>query len=208
MRSRTTYTIPLIVFLLLAAPEAFAQNETSLRKLYAHLGGGAATHQGYSSSTGLQAVWKGGWTTAFSYHNTSMNPRNLPRDYDPGTVFLISDGYPESNVSMCSLSAGRYFAAGKKVWFTTEAGLSYAQGEKFTFQRQSTANGNWLFKPANYSTATQKASSAGVLLKADMTWAFASFAGLGSSVYANINSVQSPVGIEIKLIAGWMNREK
>jgi len=46
------------------------------------------------------------------------------------------------------------------------------------------------------------------MLKADFNWAFSSFAGLGGGVFANINSIQSPVGFHIKLIVGKMNREK
>jgi len=32
--------------------------------------------------------------------------------------------------------------------------------------------------------------------------------GLGCGVFANINSIQSPVGFQVKLIVGYMGREK
>ncbi len=48
----------------------------------------------------------------------------------------------------------------------------------------------------------------GAMLKADVNWAFASFAGLGAGVFANFNSIQSLVGFQIKLIVGKMNRDK
>lgn len=123
MRPPLTQTVRLILCLLLASPGAFAQTkDTSLRKLYAHVGGGAATRQGYSGGLGVQAVWKNSWTTTLSYHYVGMNPKNLPKDYKPGTFFAIPDGYPESVLRVYSLSAGKYVAAGGKAWLTTEAG--------------------------------------------------------------------------------------
>ena len=46
------------------------------------------------------------------------------------------------------------------------------------------------------------------MVQADINWAFASFMGLGAGVYANINSIQSPVGFNMKLLVGKMRREK
>jgi hypothetical protein len=46
------------------------------------------------------------------------------------------------------------------------------------------------------------------MFQADITWAFASFMKLGAGVYANVNSIQSPVGLNIKLLVGKMGREK
>jgi hypothetical protein len=48
----------------------------------------------------------------------------------------------------------------------------------------------------------------GVMLQADLNWAFSSFMGLGADVYTNINAVQSPIGFNVKLIFGKMGREK
>ena len=48
----------------------------------------------------------------------------------------------------------------------------------------------------------------GAMLKADFNWAFASFAGVGAGVFANLNSIQSPVGFQIKLLIGKMNKQK
>jgi hypothetical protein len=209
MRPPFTQTVRLLLCLLLASPDTFAQTkDTSLRKLYAYAGGGAATRQGYSGGLGVQAVWKNNWTTTLSYHHVGMNPKNLPKDYKPGLFFAIPDGYPEAVLRVYSLSAGKYIAAGGKAWLTTEAGVSYVQGEEFTFQRQSTDGGGWFYTPSNYSSTTKDVSGFGVLLKADFTWAFSSFAGLGAEVYADINSVQSPLGVELKLLVGWMNRKK
>lgn len=208
MRSSLTYAAPFILCLLIISLGTHAQTkETSLRKLYAYGGAGAATRQGYSASTGVQAVWKGDWTTTLSYHHVSMNPKNLPDDYEPGHIFLIPDGYPESIVGMYSLSVGKYFTTGRKSWLITEVGVSTVQGEKFTFHRKPVSNGLF-YQDANYNTTTEAVSGLGVLLKADFTYAFSSFAGMGIGVYADLNSVQSPAGIELKLVVGWMNRKE
>ena len=45
-------------------------------------------------------------------------------------------------------------------------------------------------------------------MQADIDWAFASFMGIGAGVYANINSIQSPIGLQVKLIIGKMGRIK
>ena len=52
----------------------------------------------------------------------------------------------------------------------------------------------------------EKKKTMGAVLKADFNWAFASFAGLGGGAFANFNSIQSPIGFQIKLLVGKMNR--
>lgn len=207
MTPKLTRAAQLLLCLLTASLGTHAQTkQTSLQKIYAQSGGGAATGQGYSGSLAVQTVWKGDWSATASFHSISMRPGNLPGDYEPGHFFGIPDNYPESVLSIYSIAAGKRLGKGRTTWFTTEAGLSYVKGEEFTFRPQST-EGTFLSSRANYSSTTKSVSGIGVLLKADFTWAFASFAGLGAGVYADINSVQSPVGIELKLVAGWMNRE-
>jgi len=46
------------------------------------------------------------------------------------------------------------------------------------------------------------------MMKTDVNWAFSSFMGLGAGVFANVNSIQSPIGFHIKLLVGNMGREK
>jgi hypothetical protein len=46
------------------------------------------------------------------------------------------------------------------------------------------------------------------MMKSDVNWAFSSFMGLGAGVFANVNSIQSPIGFHIKLLVGNMGREK
>ena len=46
------------------------------------------------------------------------------------------------------------------------------------------------------------------MMQADINWAFASFMGMGVGAYANINSIQSPIGVQLKLIIGKMGRIK
>ena len=46
------------------------------------------------------------------------------------------------------------------------------------------------------------------MMRTDVNWAFSSFMGLGAGFFANINSIQSPVGFHVKLIVGNMGRVK
>ena len=109
---------------------------------------------------------------------------------------------------------GKYFKGGRNTWFTAEGGLSAVSGKKINFSPNKQGSSTWIFPligetPANYVfTEEEKKTTMGAMLKADFNWAFSSFAGLGGGVFANINSIQSPVGFHIKLIVGKMNREK
>ena len=46
------------------------------------------------------------------------------------------------------------------------------------------------------------------MMKTDINWAFSSFMGLGVGAFANINSIQSPMGFHVKLLVGNIGREK
>ena len=194
--------------------------KTSLEKIYLHVAGGASSHKGSFSEFGVQTVLKHNWTSTFSYHSIEMNPKNLPANYDPGytVVFFIPlrNADPAIHMKLYSLSAGKFLKAGRNTWFTTEAGLSVVNGEKISFSPVSVnQSGNdplfllfgIAYTPPNYNTTVEKKTTIGGILRANFNWAFSSFAGLGAGVFANFNSIQSPVGFDIKLTCGWMNRK-
>ena len=128
-------------------------------------------------------------------------------------------------MNIYSLTAGKYFPAGRKIWFTTEAGISLVNGEKVIYRPSVIRNDNFydgynvitdfllLFgisnevsSYSNYSTSIENKKTIGGMLRADFNWAFSSFMGLGAGVFANFNSIQSPVGCQLKLTIGLMNR--
>ena len=45
------------------------------------------------------------------------------------------------------------------------------------------------------------------MIRADYNWAFSRFFGLGAGVFANFNSIQSPVGFNLKLTMGMMRKK-
>jgi hypothetical protein len=202
--------VPVFLFLLLISFASFGQTaEKPIRKIYAQLAFGPANHGGYTTNLGVQGVLKNNWTASFSFQDIRANPKNLPSDYDPGYIFFllpIPNPYPEHHARVYSLTGGKCFEWGRSAWITTEAGLSLVKGDQFQFTRQPVDNSG-LFKDPNYSHRSEAQTSVGALLRADLNWAFSSFAGLGVGAFANLNSIQSPVGIEFKLIAGWMNRK-
>ena len=61
---------------------------------------------------------------------------------------------------------------------------------------------------SNYSSSKESKGTMGVAMRADLNWGFASFMGLGCGAFANINSIQSPIGFQVKLMVGNMGREK
>jgi hypothetical protein len=188
-----------------------------LTKIYLQGAVGGASHSGFLSELSVQGVIKNNWVATLSYHNIDMEPKNLPKDYDPGEVIIIlipiPGETPSVDMRVISLTMGKFFKGGRNTWFTTEAGLSVVNGKKLNFSKNDASSPNWIFPlfgetPANYVFTEEKKSTIGAMFKADVNWAFASFAGLGAGVFANFNSIQSPVGFQIKLIVGKMNREK
>jgi hypothetical protein len=213
MRPTTKITAVAVLFIF-STLTINAQTRTSaLKKIYGQLGTGPATNSGYSGSFGVQSVWKNNLVATVSYQNISANPKNLPSDYQRGYTYFIllpiPDAMPEQDLNIISITMGKLFPSGRKAWFTTEAGLSLVKGDKFTFSRQGVESGSLIFvgySSSNYSASKESTTSIGGQFKADFNWAFCSFAGLGAGVYANLNSIQSVVGGEIKISIGWMNR--
>jgi hypothetical protein len=211
----TSKIIAIAALLVFSTLAINAQTKTSdLKKIYGQLGMGPASKSGYSGSLSLQSVWKNNLVATVSYQSISANPKNLPSDYKRGysyfLLFPLPDEMPEQNLNITSITVGKLFPSGRKAWFTTEAGISLVRGVKYAFTRQAVQTDNIIFfgsSSSNYNTEKESLSGVGCALKADFNWAFSSFAGLGVGTYANINSVQSVIGGEIKIIIGWMHRE-
>ena len=205
--------ITFILFLFLSSPAIYGQtNKSIIKKIYMQLGAGPSNYKGALAEFGVQAVFKNNLTTTFSYHSITMDPKNLPADYKPGYTLIfvlpIPDGNPEQETTLYSLTGGKYFEFGKNFWLTTEAGVSMVNGNKFAFTSQPVISGGIFgYTSSNYATTKENKTTFGGMLKVDFTWAFSKFAGLGIGTFANINSIQSPIGGEIKLIVGWMNRK-
>lgn len=190
--------------------------ETTINKIYLQLGTGACSYKGFSGEVGIQAVFKNNWIGSFSYNSLTMDPKNIPSDYRPGyTILLLIPIENSTTIAMdvYSLTTGKYFKTGRNTWFSTEAGLSYVNGEKVNYTRNTGNLTGWNLliigdEPSNYNTTVEKQSTMGGVLKADFNWALASFVALGAGFNANLNSIQSTVGFEVKLSLGWMNVKK
>jgi len=186
----------------------------AINKFYLQGGAGVASHQGDFSDISLQAIIKNKWSATLSYQSLTMTPKNQPADYqaETGYVFFMPYTYQATtDMSIVSLTAGRYFKLGRNTWITTEGGLSYVQGEKVSYEHSQVVSGNIIIfasTSSNYTTSKENKSSLGAALRADLTWGFASFMGLGCGVFTNINSIQSPIGFQVKLLAGYMGKEK
>ncbi|HEX6169066.1 MAG TPA: hypothetical protein VFZ33_05190 [Chitinophagaceae bacterium] len=210
----------LLIFLFLYSPFTIMaqKKESTIRKVYLQAGAGGNTLDGDHGELSLQTIFNNKWSATISYHSLSMKPKNLPSDYVPGTgTFLFFIPYSDNvvvNMNLFSLTAGKYFQTGKKSWITTEAGLSIVNGETASFQRTASTT----IEPfgiifgitgttSNYNYTIENKSSIGAMIRADYNWAFSRFFGLGAGVFANFNSIQSPVGYNLKLTMGWMGRK-
>jgi hypothetical protein len=157
-------------------------------------------------------VLKNKWVSTLSYQSVAIDPKGLPGDYKQGYTFLfpfvLSDEFPAADMNIFSLTAGKFFPAGRKLWFTTEVGLSLVNGDVMSFTPQPVVTDGFFYTSSNYSAKKEKKTSVGAMIRADMDWAILPFAGLGAGAFANFNSIQSPIGFEIKLMVGWMNNKK
>lgn len=204
----------LFIFIFVCSSIAFSQSKnTSLSKIYFQGGVGAASNKGIFSDLGVQAVLKNKWVTTLSYQSLDMEPKNLPGDYDPGYIVIlfipVPNKTPSTDLKVLSFTAGKYYKTGRKTWVTTEAGLSLVSGKQMKFSKSSASSWTAIIvgeQPSNYTQTEEKKKTMGAVLKADFNWAFASFAGLGGGAFANFNSIQSPIGFQIKLLVGKMNR--
>ena len=203
----------LLIMSLAFITTATSQTKT-MNKFYLQGGAGGGTHESGSYDLGIQAIFKNKWSATLSYQELSMTPKNQPADYQGETGYVLFIPYTydvDATMSLISLTAGRYFKLGRNTWATTEAGLSYVSSEKVNFQHSQVTSTNIIFAAStssNYTTTKEAKSSVGFMMKTDVNWAFSSFMGLGAGVFANVNSIQSPIGFHIKLLVGNMGREK
>ena len=207
--NRTFFFIMSLAFIITASGQTKTMN-----KFYLQAGAGGGTHEAASYDLGIQTIIKNKWSATLSYQGFDMDPKNLPSDYIPETGYILffPVTFPvQASMKIVSLTAGRYLKLGRNIWATTEGGLSYVKGEKVSFQRSDVVDSYFLFMgttSSNYSSSKESKSTMGVAMRADLNWGFASFMGLGCGAFANINSIQSPIGFQIKLMVGNMGREK
>jgi len=202
----------LSAMILLASTVLLAQEKnSSIKKIYFEAGTGPSNHNGAMVQLGAKAVLKSNWTFGLSYYNFNIDPKNLPSDYEQGYTiaifFPIPDEWPSITMNLVNFTGGKFFQLGRKTWIITEAGLSVASGDKMTFTSQQIIN-DFLHYSSNYSTQRESQTTVGGLLKADFNWAFTPYVGLGVGAFAAVNSIQSPIGAEIKLIVGWLNTKR
>ena len=184
---------------------------SATKKFYLQAGTGISTAGGVSFDFGIQTVLKNNWTVSASYKRVEMKAKNLPGNYERGYAFLIFfpvyDEWPLNKMNTINFTLGKYFETGKKTWFTAEGGLSFVSGQTLTFTSQQVFN-DILYISSNYSYTKENKTGFGVILKSDFNWAIFPFAGLGAGVYADLNSLQSPLGFELKFICGNLRQHK
>ena len=205
-----------LLFLLISSLATFplyAQNSSNpFKKIYIDGGAGPASHNGAYAQLGLKGVLKNNWTASISYYAVDMDPKNLPADYEPGVtlllIFPVPDAMPSVNMKLINFTGGRYFELGRKTWFTADAGISIVTAKKLEFTRKPATTNDWFYFPSNYSTEETSQFTIGGIIRTDFTWAFARYFGMGVGAFANVNSIQSPVGFEFKLMAGALRGKK
>jgi hypothetical protein len=205
-----------ILISILFSTASIAQKNPDIQRIYAEVGVGGTSYKGAQFSAGIHGITKNNWVIGFNYHSINMDPKNVPKDFEPGSVivlfFPIPNPSPDVDMSIISLSAGKHFKTGRNSWLNSTAGLSLINAKEFNFTKTTIDNSWWAIIAgeiaSNYTYTDEKKSTIGATLKADFNWAFSSFAGLGAGVFANFNSIQSPVGYNVKLIIGKTGREK
>lgn len=212
-----------LVLLLISLITATAQTGKSITKCYLQASAGGGSSNSNYSDLSLQAILKNKWSLSLSYQTLDMRPNNIPGDYKPATgegailfiPYSYTNGVDNINMNLVNLTGGKYFKTGRNTWATTEIGVSLVKGEKVDFNPVSVRSGSsyyfigWEdYTTSNYETTVANKTTVGATVKADLNWAVASFFGIGAGVFANLNSIQSPVGFHVKLMVGFMGREK
>lgn len=186
----------------------------AISKIYLQAGAGGGTYKNLFSDVSAQAVIKNKWSATLSYQSLTMDPKNLPSDYQAETGYVLFIPYSAqvtTDMKILSLTAGRYFKLGRNIWATAEGGPSYVSGEKISFLPNDVSSSDFIFfasTSSNYVTASEKKNTVGLAMRADLNWALTSFMGLGCGTFVNINSIQSPIGFQVKLLVGFMGKEK
>ena len=197
--------LPVLTFALTSFTLSAQTNSNPFKSIYVEGGGGVANHNGAYAQLGVKGVLKNNWMMGVSYYSVDMDPKNLPSDYEPGATVIIilplPDAMPSVNMKLINFTGGRFFQLGRKTWFTTEAGISIVSGKILEFKPQA-VEFDWAYITSNYSTTEKSKTTIGGIVKADFTWAMTRHFGLGIGTFGNVNSIQSPVGFEIKLLVG------
>lgn len=203
----------LFVFVLMVSLELKGQEETFIKRAFIEGSIGGTTRKGHSSKYGMQVVFRKDWIGSITRQETIMQLKNLPKDYSPGSGFFIfvptGDETPRQELTSTDVTAGKMFEVSRSFFGSVQAGIAFTSGNSYTFTRQPVVTENLLLgysESSNYKTAVEKKDATGGVIKADLVWAFSSFAGVGLGAVANFNSVQSFAGFELKLVLGWMNR--
>jgi hypothetical protein len=212
--------ITVLCILILSAWNLNAQDKTpapqkALMKFYVQGGSGMASREGVVGELGIHGVLMNRWSAALTYQEFTMDPKNMPADYKPETgivLFIPYTNHIETEMKIVSLSASKYWRIGKHTWFTAGVGLSYVSGDEVSYTRATNTDPvNFIFGinyPSNYSTKIERKSTVGGIVRADLEWALTSWLGVGATVFGQFNSIQSPVGFEINLITGLVERHK
>src|SRR4029453_1025921 len=104
------------------------QTSMHLSKIYLEGGTGVSTYKGLTAEVSLTAIFKNKLSLTLSYNGVEvMTPKNEPSDYHPETgyvLFIAYTGEETVDMSIVSLTAGRYFSLGKNIWATAAGGLS------------------------------------------------------------------------------------
>lgn len=219
MKKLITLVLITVTFYNLQAQKKSAEtSKKTFSKIYIVTGVGGAFQKGNNSELGLQAIIKNKWSFSFSKQTLSMSPKNLPANYIPesGIIFFIPFTHEiNTNMKHYSITAGKYFSLGRTSWITTEAGISFVRGEKINFTSSSNDNPNYMlpflytsYTTSNYNTTREKKNVVGGILRADLNWAFLPFMGMGAGVFVNLNSIQSPMGYQLKFTMGAMGRQR
>lgn len=217
-KNSTSYCILILLFLIAPFTIMAQKKASAIEKVYLQAGAGGNSIDGDHGEVSLQTIINNKWSATISYHGLSMKPKNLPADYKPGTgTVLFFIPYSDEvivNMDLFSLTAGKYFQTGRKSWITTEAGFSIVNGETASFQPIASTTVDPLGillgitgTTSNYNTTVENKTSIGGMIRADYNWAFSRFFGLGAGVFANFNSIQSPVGFNLKFTMGWLGRK-
>ncbi|MEP7168491.1 MAG: hypothetical protein ABI855_03915 [Bacteroidota bacterium] len=197
----------LLVLALALGNNVFGQRDTAenhkvkLSQFYGGLGGGLG-HKGDIIGMSSTFILTNDWGASISYKNNFFKPKNIPDNYYEG-AFLP----PVDFLQIISLKLLKEFPTkNKRLRFGIEGGPSWVNYQTTNFL--GLENNIFAFKGAIYETSHTVKNSIGLSLRAKAEFPFFKYLGIEGAAFANINKLNSFLGMELYLTFGLVRNRK
>lgn len=192
------FLIEIFVLKIQAQPDSLKINKLQLSKYQIGVGFGFGAKGNISGINGA-ILFSNNFGASISYRYNTFKPDNLPLGYSKGAFEVFE---PANHLNIISLSLIKNFISYPgKFKFGIEAGPSYDKYRYVTIVPNPKYNpNNWnTFLLRKFLKEENEKNSTGLSLKAKTELEMSKYASIEFTIFSNINSMQSFIGIEFYL---------